>query len=146
MTFELGVNYWPRRSAMWMWREFDLGEVREDMAQIASIGFDVVRFFALTRDFLPEPMCVAPEMVERLTQVALDAKVAGIKAMPTLITINMSGRFWWPDWMTDAHGNHADLFSDPEILRSQALLVDTCAHALAGDDSIRAFDLSNEID
>lgn len=146
MTFELGVNYWPRRSAMWMWREFDLGEVREDMAQIASIGFDVVRFFALTRDFLPGPMCVAPEMVKRLTQVALAAKDAGIKAMPTLITINMSGRFWWPDWMTDAHGNHADLFSDPEILRSQALLVDTCAHALAGDDSIRAFDLSNEID
>lgn len=146
MTFELGVNYWPRRSAMWMWREFDLGEVREDMAQIASIGFDVVRFFALTRDFLPGPRCVAPEMVDRLTQVALAAKDAGIKSMPTLITINMSGRFWWPDWMTDGQGNHADLFSDPDILRSQALLVDTCARALAGDESIRALDLSNEID
>jgi endo-1,4-beta-mannosidase len=146
MTFELGVNYWPRRSAMWMWREFDIGEIREDMAQIASIGFDVVRFFALTRDFLPESRRVAPEMVERLALVALAAKDAGLRSMPALITINMSGRFWWPAWMTDSQGNHADLFSDPEILRSQALLVDTCARALAGDASIRAFDLSNEID
>jgi hypothetical protein len=28
VTFELGVNYWPRRRAMCMWREFDLGEIR----------------------------------------------------------------------------------------------------------------------
>ena len=131
---------------MWMWREFDLGEVRDDMAQIASIGFDVVRFFALTRDFLPGPRSVAPEMVTRLGQVALAAKDAGLMSMPTLITINMSGRFWWPDWMIDAHGIPADLFSDPVILRSQALLVETCARSLAGDNSIRAFDLSNEID
>jgi endo-1,4-beta-mannosidase len=32
------------------------------------------------------------------------------------------------------------------MLRSQVLLVETCAAALAGDDSIRAFDVSNEID
>ena len=129
-----------------MWREFDIGEVRDDMAHIASIGFDVVRFFALTRDFLPGPMSVAPEMIARLEQVALAARDAGIKSMPTLITINMSGRFWWPSWMLDGRGVPADLFSDPAILRSQALLVDTCARALSGDDSIRAFDLSNEID
>ena len=129
-----------------MWREFDIGEVRDDMAQIASIGFDVVRFFALTRDFLRAPMSVAPEMVARLGEVVLAAKDAGLKSMPTLITINMSGRFWWPDWMVDAQGNPADLFSDPEVLRSEALLVETCAHALTGEESIRAFDLSNEID
>ena len=48
--------------------------------------------------------------------------------------------------MLDAHGRRADLFSDPTLLRSQALLVETCARALAGDDAIRAFDLANEID
>ena len=146
MTFELGINYWPKRTAMWMWREFDIAEVRDDMAHIASMGFDVVRFFAMTRDFLSGPMSVAPEMIARLEQVAIAAKDAGIRSMPTLITINMSGRFWWPDWMLDSNGTPADLFSDPEILRSQALLVETCACALSGDDSIRAFDLSNEID
>ena len=146
VTFELGVNYWPRRSAMYMWREFDIAEVRDDMAQIASIGFDVVRLFALTQDFLPRPMAVAPEMVARLEQVALAVKDAGLSVVPTLIVINMSGKMWWPKWMLDGQGAAADLFSDPVILRSQALLADTCARALSGDDALRAFDLANEID
>jgi endo-1,4-beta-mannosidase len=58
----------------------------------------------------------------------------------------MSGKFWWPAWMRDPRGMPRGLYTDPALLRSQALLVDTCARALAGDSSIRAFDLSNEID
>ena len=146
MTFELGVNYWPRRRAMYMWREFDVGEVREDMAHIASIGFDVVRVFALTQDFLPGPMTVATEMVERLVEVSRSAKDAGLAIVPTLIVLNMSGRIWWPAWLLDARGRPGDLFSDPAILSSQALLVETCVRALSGDNAIRAFDLANEID
>lgn len=128
-----------------MWREFDIAEVREEMAQIADIGFEVVRLFALTEDFLPAPMTVDQTMVERLVDVAGAAKDAGLRAVPTLIVINMSGRFWWPEWMLDSRGIPGDLYSDP-ILESQALLAATCARALAGDDSIRAFDLTNEID
>lgn len=41
--FELGINYWPRRRAMYMWREFDIGEIRDDLAQISDIGFDTVQ-------------------------------------------------------------------------------------------------------
>lgn len=146
MTFELGVNYWPRRSAMYMWREFDIGEVREDMAKIADIGFDIVRVFALTQDFLPAPLTVAADMVGRLEQVARAVKDAGLRVVPTLIVLNMSGRIWWPEWMLDARGEPCDLFSDPAILRSQELLAEACARALGGDDGIRAFDLANEID
>jgi endo-1,4-beta-mannosidase len=146
VTFELGVNYWPRRSAMYMWRELDIGEVREEMAQIAAIGFDVVRLFTLAQDFLPRPLCVAGDMVANLVQVVRAAKDAGLKIVPTLVVINMSGKFWWPEWMLDPQGRPGDLFSDPTILRTQAMLVETCARALGGDDSIRAFDLANEID
>jgi endo-1,4-beta-mannosidase len=146
VSFELGVNYWPRRSAMYMWRELDIGEVREEMAQIAAIGFDVVRLFTLAQDFLPRPLCVAGDMVANLVSVVRAAKDAGLKIVPTLIVINMSGKFWWPEWMLDAQGRPGDLFSDPTILRTQAMLVETCARALGGDESIRAFDLANEID
>ena len=146
MTFELGVNYWPRRSAMYMWRELDIGEVREEMAQIASLGFDVVRVFTLAQDFLPEPLCVAGGMVANLLKVVRAATDAGLKVVPTLVVINMSGKFWWPDWMLDAQSRPADLFSDPTVLRTQANLVETCARALSGSDGIRAFDLANEID
>jgi endo-1,4-beta-mannosidase len=145
VTFELGVNYWPRRSAMYMWRELDIAEVRGDMAHIADLGFDVVRFFALTEDFLPAPLTVANDMVVRLVDVVCAAKDAGLKVVPTVIVINMSGRMWWPSWMLDAKCKPGDLFADPTILGSQKLLVETFARALAGDDAIRAFDLSNEI-
>jgi endo-1,4-beta-mannosidase len=146
MTFELGVNYWPRRSAMYMWREPDMGGVREEMAQIADIGFDVVRIFALTQDFLPQARTVDATMVARLVQVVRAAKDAGLKVVPTLVVINMSGRMWWPQWMLDSAGKPRDLFADSDILGSQVLLAESCARALAGDDCIRAFDLANEID
>ena len=131
---------------MYMWRELDIGEVREEMAQIAAIGFDVVRLFTMAQDFLPKPLCVAGDMVANLVQVVRAAKDAGLKVVPTLIVINMSGKFWWPEWMLDSQGKPGDLFSDPTILRTQAMLVETCARALGSDDSIRAFDLANEID
>jgi endo-1,4-beta-mannosidase len=146
VTFELGINYWPKRSAMYMWREFDIAEVRDDMGHIAAMGFDVVRTFALTEDFLPGPRTVDKKCVERFVEVARAAKDAGLRSNPTLIVINMSGRMWWPDWMLDAQGRPGDLFTDASMLRSQTLLVETCAAALKGDDSIRAFDVSNEID
>ena len=131
---------------MYMWRELDIGEVREEMAQIAGLGFDVVRVFTLAQDFLPRPLTVAAGMVANLVEVVRAAKDAGLKVVPTLVVINMSGKFWWPAWMVDAQGRPADLFSDPTVLRSQALLVEMCARSLAGEHAIRAFDLANEID
>ncbi|HMG13098.1 MAG TPA: hypothetical protein VK571_07985 [Gemmatimonadaceae bacterium] len=146
MTFELGINYWPRRSAMYMWEEFDLDEIRDDMTHIAGLGFDVVRVFARTKDFLPAPSTVDEGMIARLVKVVRAAADAGLKVVPTLIVLNMSGTIWWPAWMLDARGRPSDLFSDPVILRSQALLAETCARSLAGDAAIRGFDLANEID
>ena len=146
MTFELGINYWPRRSAMYMWEDFDIGEVRDDMTHMADLGFDVVRVFARTRDFLPAPSTVDGGMIARLVEVVRAAADTGLRVVPTLIVLNMSGTIWWPAWMLDAQGRPGDLFSDPVILRSQAVLAQTCAGAFAGDAAIRAFDLANEID
>jgi endo-1,4-beta-mannosidase len=145
MTFELGINYWPRRRAMYMWIEHDLAEVRDEMAHIADLGFDVVRLFLLTRDFLPGPRTVDAAMVGRLVDVCRVASDAGLRVVPTLVVLNMSGRVWWPDWMRDARGEPRDLYADP-VLRAQELLAESCARALAGSGAIRAFDLSNEID
>ena len=43
--FTLGVNYWPRRKAMYWWSGFDAGEVDEEFAIIKEIGLNVVRIF-----------------------------------------------------------------------------------------------------
>ena len=146
MSFELGINYWPRGSAMYMWENFDIAEIRDEMAHIADLGFDVVRVFALTKDFLPTPSTIDAKKIARLVEVIRAAADAGLAVVPTLIVLNMSGKIWWPAWMLDAWGQPRELFSDPVILRSQALLAETCARALAGDAAIRGFDLANEID
>jgi endo-1,4-beta-mannosidase len=129
---------------MYLWRDFDLGEVRDDMARIASLGFDVVRLFALAEDFLPEPTKVAAPAVARLVEVVRAAGETGLRAMPTLVVINMSGWMWWPAWMRDARA--LDLYGDPIALLAQERLVETCARALAGGTAVRALDLANEID
>lgn len=146
MIFELGCNYWPRRTAMYMWRDFDLGEIRDELAQMRDLGFGVVRVFALTEDFLVSPTKVDARHVDALVQVATAAKDAGLRVVPTMIVINMSGRAWWPRWMLDEGGRPRDLYADPTLLGAQETLVETCARALAGDATIRAIDLANEID
>ena len=127
--FELGINWWPRRSAMYMWRELELAEVRDEMAHMADIGFDVVRLFAMTRDFLPDALTVDPAMIARLVDVVRAAADAGLRVVPTLVVINMSGRIWWPEWMLDADGRPGSLWTDPTILRSQELLAEEVAGA-----------------
>ncbi|MDB4877976.1 MAG: hypothetical protein JWM41_4422 [Gemmatimonadetes bacterium] len=129
-----------------MWRELDVGEVRDELAHIADMGFETVRLFALAQDFLPERECVDARMVSRLVEVARVAKEAGLSIVPTLVVINMSGAIWWPRWMLAADGAPANLYSDPAVVRSQVLLAYACASALAGDASVRAFDIANEID
>ena len=34
--FVLGVNYWPRRKAMYWWSDFDAGEVRDEFEVIQA--------------------------------------------------------------------------------------------------------------
>ena len=131
---------------MYMWREFDGSEVRDELAHVADLGFEVVRVFVLMQDFMPAADVVTPRMVARLVDVALAARDARLRVVPTLIVLNMSGRIWWPHWMLAADARPRDLYADPAMLRAQSLLVESCAGALAGDDAIRAFDLANEID
>ena len=144
--FELGINYWPRRRAMYMWRDFDLAEIRDELAHIADMGFDTVRLLPLTQDFLPERERVDVVMIGRLVEVARVAREVGLAIVPTLIVINMSGKIWWPAWMLGADGAPGDLYADPSLVRSQTMLASACASALAGDDAVRAVDIANEID
>ena len=102
---------------MYMWEDFDLGEIREDMSRIAGLGFDVVRVFARTKDFLPNPSTVDGTMISRLVDVVRAAADSALKVVPTIIVLNMSGTIWWPAWMLDSRARPGDLFSDPAILR-----------------------------
>ncbi len=158
--FRLGVNYWPARTAMGWWGDFDVFEVRSDFARIATAGFDSVRVFLTWEDFQPEPKSVDVGMLERLVVVADSAAREGLAIMPTLFTGHMSGVNWIPAWaLGGTNGDNRfrvvsggritsarlrNWYTDAEIGVAQTLLAGVAASTLAGHESLWAWDLGNE--
>jgi endo-1,4-beta-mannosidase len=159
-SFDVGVNYWPARTAMGWWDRFDASEVGNDFDRIAEAGLRSVRVFLLWEAFQPGPERVETAMLERLVRVANTASDAGLGLMPTLFTGHMSGVDWIPAWalggvdrdarfrvMSDGRVVEAGLrnwYSDAAVGRAQERLAGEAARALAGHPSLVAWDLGNE--
>lgn len=159
MRFSLGINYWPRRSAMAMWQRYDPGEIAEDLHRIAALGLDAVRFFLRWADFQPEPKRMDHMMLGRLVEVADAVAAAGLRAMPTLFCGHMSGVNWLPAWALDPNAPSgrfrtltergespygcADFYRQP-LLEAQRYHAREVAAALRGHPAILAWDLGNE--
>ena len=92
--FLMGVNYWPRKKAMYWWADFDAGEVREEFAMIAELGLTHVRFFLLWESFQPTPTMVSSKALADLRTVCDIAAELGLKLQPTFFTGHMSGPNW----------------------------------------------------
>ena len=98
--FLMGINYWPRKKAMYWWADFDAGEVREEFAMIRDLGLTHVRFFLLWESFQPSPDRVSSFALRRDLRTVCDiAAELGLKLQPTFFTGHMSGPNWAPDWM-----------------------------------------------
>ena len=158
--FRLGVNYWPSRTALGWWQDFDASETARDLGLIAGRGLDSVRIFLTWEAFQPAPDRVDAVMLERLVTVADLAEQAGIAIMPTLFTGHMSGVNLIPGWalggadrdprfrvlsggrLTDE--GLRDWYGDPVVAEAQAWFAGQAAAALAGHPALWAWDLGNE--
>lgn len=112
--FLLGVNYWPRAKAMWVWSDFDGGEVREELAMIGDIGLRYVRVFLLWESFQPSPESVSTTALGHLRTVADLAAERGLRLQPIFFTGHMSGPNWAPDWLFDP--SHPLEPGDPQVV------------------------------
>lgn len=157
--FRSGINYWPRSSAMGMWKHFDRGEISEDLAHIASLGLKVVRFFLLWEDFAPDSVTISSTALNRLSWVLEAISASNLEAMPTLFTGHMSGVNWLPLWTLE-HGTPAgrfrtislnqeqpwgigDIYTGP-LLEAQRVFAREVAACGRGCEAILAWDLGNE--
>ena len=98
-AFRLGVNYWPRRKAMYWWSDFDAGEVQEEFGTIAELDLDLVRIFLLWEDWQPTPGSVDQDALDHLETVCDIAADLGLELDVTFFTGHMSGPSWAPGWM-----------------------------------------------
>jgi len=165
--FTLGVNYWPRKKAMYWWSNFDAGEVREEFAIIKEIGLNVVRLFLLWDDFQPEPTSVAKDKLDNLVKVADIAAEYGLGLDVTFFTGHMSGPNWSPRWLLGgplppsehqhwlrdvvSNGKKVDqgyrnMFHDEMALNATRLLLKTVVSTLKDHPAIWMWNLGNEPD
>ena len=99
--FLIGVNYWPRRKAMYWWEDFDAGEVREEFAIIADLGITHVRIFLLWESFQPSRGTVNTRCLEHLRDVCDIAGENHLYLQVVFFTGHMSGPGWAPKWLID---------------------------------------------
>ncbi len=161
-AFTLGVNYWPRKKAMYWWKDFDRAEVETEFAQIAALNLAVARIFLFWEDFQPAPDRVSDRALNDLGTVLDVAREAGIAVMPTFFTGHMSGINWWPRWALDdreddsgilrmSDGQYTarlgrDPYADPFMLDAETRLVDAVCARFGSHPAIYSWNLSNEPD
>ena len=162
--FVLGVNYWPRRKAMYWWSDFDAGEVLEEFAVIRDLGLSLVRIFLLWEDWQPAPNQVSAQALEHLEQVCEIAASLGLQLDVTFFTGHMSGPSWAPGWMLrqdrpvpprirqvvsggkPVECGYANPFTDAETLGAAELLLRTVVGRFKDHEAIGLWNLGNEPD
>jgi len=158
--FLLGVNYWPRRSAMYMWERFDLGEIREDMARIKGLGLGIVRFFLSWDTFAPSIDTIDTRALGDFEAMLGAIGDAGLQAMPTLFCGHMSGVNWLPAWSLDPATPHGrfrtiaggaaspygigDFYAGERLLAAQELFARRVGERARDHPALYAWDLGNE--
>ena len=163
--FLLGINYWPRRKAMYWWSDFDSGEVRDEFAMIRAIGLTHVRLFLLWESFQPSPDRIDARAVGDLRTVCDIAADTGLKLQPTFFTGHMSGPNWAPDWLLSDRpiqkgerqivslgrrsGSRTTIFNtytEPFVIEAEKLQLRTVCGALKDHPAVWAYSLGNEPD
>ena len=165
--FVLGVNYWPRRKAMYWWDNFDAGEIREEFSVIREIGLKVVRIFLLWDDFQPDPNSVSKEALNHLATVADIAGEKNLGLDVTFFTGHMSGPNWSPRWLLGGElpfkgGNefirdivsqakpvpqgYYNMFHHKEAINAERLLLKTIVGMLKDHKALWMWNLANEPD
>ena len=163
--FLMGINYWPRKKAMYWWSDFDVDEVREEFAMIADLGLTHVRFFLLWESFQPSPDQVSSRALADLRTVCDIAGELGLKLQPTFFTGHMSGPNWAPDWLlsknpikpgerqvvgltrrTGSPTQIYNVFTEPFVIAAEDLQLRTVCGELKDHPAIWAWSLGNEPD
>lgn len=161
IPFSIGINYWPVRKAMRMWRDFDRGEVAEDFHRLADLGLSPVRIFLLWEDFQPDPRRVNIRSLDRLAETARLAADCGIQLWVTMFTGHMSGANRFPEWMVGAgedgparfptvtggasvRGKPRNPYADEAVQDAQKYLLRETAAVLRRHPALWGWDLGNE--
>jgi hypothetical protein len=96
--FSLGLTYWPRRTAYGWWRAYDRGATRDELAHVAALGCDTVRFCLRWEDFQPSPQRINSATLQALEHALDAAGEAGMRVVAALFPVALGGALQLPSW------------------------------------------------
>ncbi len=163
--FVTGVNYWPRRKAMYWWNDFDASEVHDEFDLIADAGMSVVRIFLLWDHWQPSPDLVEPQRLRDLEVLCDAAAERELGLDVTFFTGHMSGPNWAPGWLLDStapapspsvrqvlsddrivDSSYRNMFEDEVAIDAARLLVSNVVGAFHDHPGVWMWNLGNEPD
>src|SRR4051812_4025639 len=98
VPFSVGLTYWPRRTAFRWWQAFDRAETRDELAHIAALGCDTVRFCLRWEDFQPGQRRINSAALDALEQALDAAAEAGLRVVAALFPVAVGGALQLPAW------------------------------------------------
>jgi len=97
-SFLLGVNYWPTRQNIRMWKNWESDQIEQDMEALEKMGNRIVRAFILDEDFVNNYGEIVEESIKKLQEFLDICKRHHQRVMITFLVGHMSGRNWFIPW------------------------------------------------
>ncbi len=139
-VYPIGVNYWPRRTAVEMWSKWDPEGIAKDLEEMRSLGLNTVRFFLRTEEFADADGNVKPTALEKLDAFLNLCREYKLYALPSFFVGHMSGMNFPIPWEQGR-----DFYSDPDVLARSRRFVQAIVSRYKDEDVILGWLLSNEI-
>ncbi len=137
--FLLGVNYWPRKLNIKMWREWREDFIKEDVKLMRDLGIRVVRVFIKDEDFADSDANIHPEAIVKLRKLLDTLHVHGLKALITLLVGHMSGKNWKIPWL-----EFEDLYK-PHVVEKTMKFIKNIVREVKDHPAVVGYILSNEL-
>lgn len=136
----VGAHWVPARAALQWPLDWDAADIEADFKKMRELGFNTVRFDLFWAWFEPLPGSFNPQAFHQFDHLIALAHQNDIYLHPTFFIGGEVGEAYWDvPWR---HGRHPH--ADPEMLRLQTDHAAEFARRYRGEDSILAWDLTDE--
>lgn len=142
-VLRFGANHTPTGDWFYDWIRPDLDRRRRDFEALAGLGLDHVRILPLWPLLQPNRTLIRPQAVADVRQAVETAAEFGLDASVDVLQGHLSSFDFVPSWLTSWH--RGNLFTDPDAVQAQALLVAELDRALSDLPNFLGLTIGNEV-
>lgn len=167
------MNYWPRDSAVYQWKEYNPSAIEQEFALMAKIGINTIRMFFMWDDVIGSELngdydAEFKKFLSKFQHFHDTAQKYHVYLNPTLFIGHMSGQDWFPSWFYVTKGQKSkadtsipsqciglpprkrqqglvrDFYRDEEVYQFAFGQLERLLPRFKDSSTIQAWDLSNE--